>query len=177
MANEVWGAGGVMRSWPEQRAEDELQLQWEFLGFLRATAVNKVLGLGAEQASATPWPTSPCMSLLGVVKHLTAVERFWLSYVGGGLDVPLLWDSEDHNAEFRLSPADTPEAVVAAYQEEWVRSAEALDGLSADDLALREVGGSERTVRWLLAHVVQETARHVGHLDVLREFADGLVGE
>ncbi|SDM46643.1 DinB family protein [Allokutzneria albata] len=176
MANEVWGLDGVARSWPKDRAEDELRLQWEFLAFLRATAVNKVLGVSPEQAAATPWPASPLMSLLGVVKHLTAVERFWMSYVGGGMDVPLLWDSEDETAEFRLSPADTPEAVLAAYQEEWTRSEKALAGLSPDDLAVREVGG-DRTVRWVLAHVVQETARHVGHLDVLREFADGLVGE
>ncbi|WP_086828619.1 DinB family protein [Allokutzneria sp. NRRL B-24872] len=176
MANEVWGLDGVARSWPTELAEDELRLQWEFLGFLRATAVNKVVGVAPELAAATPWPTSPLMSLLGVVKHLTAVERFWMSRVGGGLDVPLLWDSEDECAEFRLSPADTPEAVLSAYQAEWVRSEEALAGLGPDDLALREVGG-DRTVRWVLAHVVQETARHVGHLDVLREFADGLVGE
>jgi len=53
----------------------------------------------------------------------------------------------------------------------------ALHGKAAGDAAARTVNGRDRTVRWLLAHVVQETARHVGHMDLLREMADGSRGE
>jgi uncharacterized damage-inducible protein DinB len=165
------------RVWPDQVATDELRLLREWLDFLRITAVNKLAGLTREQAAATPWPTSPHMSILGVLKHLTAVERFWISIVGGGSHLPMLWENDDVNAEWRLSEHDTPAAVTDAYRAEWVLSAKALDGKAADDLAARPVKEEQRTVRWILTHVVQETARHVGHMDVLREFADGSVGE
>lgn len=177
MANPASSVEPLDRSWPETLAEDELALQWEFLTFLRITAVNKVAGLSLADASATPLPSSPLMSALGVLKHLTAVERFWASIVGGGSELPPLWDGDDVHAEWRLGEADTVAAVVLAYREEWPRSAAALAGRGPGDPARREAGGQRHTVRWLLAHLVQETARHVGHLDVLREFADGEVGE
>jgi uncharacterized damage-inducible protein DinB len=170
-------AATVERSWPRGWAVDELALQREFLQFLRATAVNKVAGLEPAMARATPLETSPTMSLLGVIKHLTAVERFWISIVAGGRDLPMLWEPDDVHAEWRLTDRDSPASVVAAYQTEWVHSAEALADLPADAETRKLIGGERRTVRWIMAHVVQETARHVGHLDVLREMADGKVGE
>jgi len=169
--------GPLDRAWPEQLAHGELRLLREWLDFLRITAVNKLAGLTRTQAAATPWPTSPYMSILGVLKHLTAVERFWISIVGGGATLPMLWETDDVNAEWRLSEHDTPAAVTEAYRAEWTLSGRALDGRQADDLAARPVHDEQRTVRWILTHVVQETARHVGHLDVLRERADGSVGE
>lgn len=165
------------RRWPDRWADDELNLQWEFLNFLRTTAVNKIAGLEHAQAAMVPLPTSPFMSLTGVVKHLTAVERFWMSIVGGGSDLPPLWDDEDVNAEWRISADDTPAAVVAAYRAEWGRSEYALAGKPAGEAAKVAADGEERTVRWILSHVVQETARHVGHMDILRELADGARGE
>lgn len=167
----------VDRSWPDSVATDELRLHWDFLTFLRVTAVNKVAGLSREQAVATPLATSPMMSALGVLKHLTAVERWWLSIVGGEVDLPPLWASEDVHAEWRIGELEDPASVVAAYRAEWALSEQALAGLSATDRTRRRVANQEFTVRWVLAHVVQETARHVGHLDVLRELADGTVGE
>lgn len=165
------------RRWPETNAQDELRSQWEFLRFLRITAVQKVSGLNVELAAATPFPSSPYMSALGVIKHLTAVERWWISIIGGGLDVPMLWEKEDVNAEWRLGSADTPEAVLAAYQDEWPRSEDALAGMNPGEATRRGYGDQRYSVRWVLTHLIQETARHVGHLDVLREFADGKVGE
>jgi uncharacterized damage-inducible protein DinB len=167
----------VPRAWPESEAGDELRLLWGFLNFLRATAVNKAAGLSQEDAAAAPFPESPFMSVLGVLSHLTAVERWWASIVGGGRDLPELWESGDVNAEFRLAKEKTPAEVVEAYRAEWAISEESLAGMAAGDLAKREVENEPRTVRWILGHLVQETARHVGHLDVLREFADGQIGE
>ncbi|MBE8521973.1 DUF664 domain-containing protein [Amycolatopsis sp. H6(2020)] len=161
------------RRWPAPVAGDELRLQLDFLEFLRATAVNKLAGLPRSLAAATPLPASPRMSALGVVKHLTAVERWWLAIEAGGADLPSLWPGSP-DPSWDLTPDDTPESVVAAYKAEWARVEKALRGLGPDDRTRRR---SEFTVRWVLAHVVQETARHVGHLDVLRELADGEVGE
>jgi uncharacterized damage-inducible protein DinB len=169
-------AESLERHWPAQWADDELRLQWEFLTFLRITAVNKIAGLHPARAGATPLPTSPFLSLTGVVKHLTAVERFWLSIVGGGSDLPSLWE-DDVNAEWRLTERDTPATAVAAYRAEWAHAERALAGSAASDAAKVTVQGADRTVRWLLSHVIQETARHVGHMDILREMADGERGE
>ncbi|WP_420809085.1 DinB family protein [Amycolatopsis suaedae] len=146
------------------------------MNFLRRTAVNKVSGLTFEQAAGAPFPSSPEMNALGLIKHLTAVERWWLSIVGGGSDLPDLWgDASDHDHLFRLGKQVPPVEVVAAYREEWARSENALAGMQASDRVRHP--GEQKTVRWVLTHLIQETARHVGHLDVLREFADGEVGE
>ncbi|SFW81498.1 DinB family protein [Amycolatopsis australiensis] len=161
------------REWPGPLAGDEWRLQLDFLQFLRATAVNKLAGLSRELAVATPLPTSPRMSALGVVKHLTAVERWWLSIEAGGADLPSLWAGSP-DPSWDVAAEDTPASVVAAYKAEWARAEKSLRRLGPDDRTRRR---GEFTVRWVVAHVVQETARHVGHLDVLRELADGEVGE
>ncbi|WP_329047664.1 DinB family protein [Amycolatopsis sp. NBC_01488] len=161
------------RSWPTPLAGDELRLQLDFLQFLRATAVNKLAGLPEGLAAATPLPTSPRLSALGVVKHLTAVERWWLSIEAGGADLPSLWAGSP-DPSWDLAADDTPVSVVAAYKAEWARSEKSVQRLGPDDRTRRR---GEFTVRWVVAHVVQETARHVGHLDLLRELADGEVGE
>ncbi|GAA1352719.1 DinB family protein [Catellatospora bangladeshensis] len=162
--------------WPAAAAEDELRLLTDFLGFLRITAVSKVEGLDRERAAATPIPTSPVVSALGVLKHLTAVERWWLSIEAGGAELPSLWGA-DADASWQLHDEDTVESVVAEYRAEWELSAKALAGLAAGDRTRGDHDGRGRTVRWVLAHLVQETARHVGHLDLLRELADGAKGE
>ncbi|MFD1150249.1 DinB family protein [Saccharothrix hoggarensis] len=164
------------RLWPAAAAHDELRLMTEFLTFLRLTAVAKVEGLGWADASAAPIPTSPVVSALGVLRHLTAVERWWLSIEVGGVELPSLWGA-DADASWLLHEGDTVESVVDEYRAEWERSARALDGLGPDDRTRGDHAGNGRTVRWVLAHVVQETARHVGHLDLLRELADGAKGE
>jgi uncharacterized damage-inducible protein DinB len=161
----------VTRTWAEKHATDEAALAWEFLDFLRKTAVLKVDGLTRDQAVAAPISTSPTLTALGVLKHLTAVERYWLCIAGAGLDLPSLWKG-DPDPSWNLAADDTPASLMQAYQEEWT-NAEALKKLGPDAMA----ADGERTVRWILAHVAQETARHVGHLDLLRELADGQTGE
>ncbi|MEV6241404.1 DinB family protein [Lentzea sp. NPDC051838] len=161
----------IERTWPNSRATDESVLAWEFLDFLRNTAVMKVDGLTRDQAVAAPIATSPKLTALGVLKHLVAVERYWLGIAGAGLDLPSLWEGSP-DPSWDLTDDDTPESLIEAYQEEWAH-AEALKKHSPDDNAAND----KFTVRWILAHVAQETARHVGHLDLLRELADGQTGE
>ncbi|QFZ22435.1 DinB family protein [Saccharothrix syringae] len=164
------------RTWPAPDADDELRLLTEFLTFLRLTAVAKVEGLALADASRAPIPTSPVVTPLGVLRHLTAVERYWLSIEAGGADLPALW-GEDADASWRLRDDDTVESVVAEYRAEWARSAESLRGLRPGDRTRADLDGNGRTVRWVLTHLIQETGRHVGHLDLLRELADGEKGE
>jgi uncharacterized damage-inducible protein DinB len=161
----------VTRTWPANLATDEGVLAWEFLDFLRKTAVLKVDGLTRDQAAAAPIATSPKLTALGVLKHLVAVERYWLCIAGAGLELPSLWKG-DPDPSWDLADEDTPESLIQAYREEWV-NAEALKQRGPGDSAADE----KFTVRWILAHVALETARHVGHLDLLRELADGQTGE
>ena len=167
----------IDRQWPETYAKDEIKLQWEFLTFLRTTAVQKIAGLSSEQAAATPLATSPLMSLTGIVKHLTADERFWISRIGGGVDLPDLWDDPDPEIDFRITDADTPLSVVRAYRAEWELSQRAIKDMAPGDQTRGHSGRKDRTIRWVLTHLIQETARHVGHMDILRELVDGERGE
>ncbi|MFI6102061.1 DinB family protein [Lentzea sp. NPDC051213] len=161
----------MTRTWPTNLAKDEGVLAWEFLDFLRKTAVLKVDGLTRDQAAAAPIATSPKLTALGVLKHLVAVERYWLCIAGAGLDLPSLWEGSP-DPSWDLTEDDTPESLIEAYRAEWA-NAEALQKLDPDATA----ADGKRTVRWILAHVAQETARHAGHLDLLRELADGTTGE
>ncbi|XVV01892.1 DUF664 domain-containing protein [Actinosynnema sp. CA-248983] len=164
------------REWPPAAADDELRLLTDFLTFLRLTAVGKVEGLSRELATTAPIATSPVVTALGVIKHLIAVERYWLSIEAGGQDVPALW-GKDADASWLIEDHETVDSVLADYRAEWDRSAQAVDGLAPGDRTRGDHDGNGRTLRWVLAHLVQETGRHVGHLDFLRELADGEKGE
>lgn len=131
----------MTRTWPTNLAKDEGVLAWEFLDFLRKTAVMKVDGLTRDQAAAAPITTSPKLTALGVLKHLVAVERYWLCIAGAGLDLPSLWQG-DPDPSWDLTEDDTPESLIEAYRAEWA-NAEALKQRAPDDNAADD----ERTVR------------------------------
>jgi hypothetical protein len=153
---------------PERETLDSL------LDFLRATVVNKVAGLTDEQGFAAPVPPSR-LTPAGVVKHLTGVERFWFSIDFAGGDLPWPWTDDDPHGGFPLADGDTLASVVAGYLAECERSRAAVAGADLDDVARGE--GMAFTLRYALAHMVEETARHCGHLDLLREVTDGQTGE
>jgi hypothetical protein len=150
-----------------------MRLLQEFLLFVRITAVQKLAGLSRPLGAAAPLPTSPVVTAMGVVKHLTAVERYWISIIAGGSDLPKLWDA-DPESGWTFGDDETPSSVIADYQAEWALSDRALEGRSPDEPTAVP---DDKTIRWILVHVTQETARHVGHLDFLREMADGVKGE
>jgi hypothetical protein len=162
------------RAWPGPDV-DVPEAIMAFFEFLHTTCVNKVAGLSEEQARTAPVSTSSAVSPLGLIKHLTAVQRQHFQRHVGGSSLPLLWSHEDTTLDFRIGPEETIESVVAAFDAEWARSRETLAGADwgADVIAY------ERPVRVgrLVVDVLQETARHVGHLDVVRELIDGSTGE
>src|SRR5689334_8739003 len=162
------------RPWPD----DDLTLQQSVVGyfqFVHTTVVNKLDGLTEEQARATPLPASPVMNPLGLVKHLTAVQRQHIQRTIGGHDLPSLWRSDDHDYEFRIGSDETVAGVIAAYDAEWELSQQTL---AAADWSAFVTGyhGPIRIGRFV-ADVLQESARHLGHLDILRELIDGGKGE
>lgn len=150
------------RGTPDER---ELLLRW--LDFLRNAVLRKLEGLSDEQARWTP--DRSLISLLGIVNHLTHVEWRWID---GGMRGQQVARSE---AEFTPGPELTVTAAVAAYR----------DRAGATDAVVRSIPslaqpcrfGDDADLRWVLLHLINETARHAGHADATRELLDGTTGE
>ncbi len=115
-------------------------------------------------------------TLLGIVKHLAYVERGWFQNTFLGLDVLPAARNADDDAEFVIEDGDTVEGILAFYQQEIARSREIVAEADLDDHARRE-DRRDYTLRWIMVHMIEETARHVGHADILREQTDGAAGE
>lgn len=163
----------ITRTRPAEDADERGTLTG-LLDFLRATVELKLSGLTEEQAFARPVHPS-ALTPGGIVKHLTGVERFWFAIDFAGLDVEWPWSDEDPHGCFPIEPGDTVDGLLTAYRTECARSREITAAASLDDQARSE--GMEFTLRYAVAHLIEETARHLGHLDLLRESTDGLVGE
>ena len=141
---------------------------------LRDTIMCKLDGLDEEQVRQTHAPSS--LTLLGLIKHLTDVERTWFRERFAGEDPPNAdaWSAE---RSWRIEPDDTTASIVAAYRAECAASDRIVQAHGPDDIAARTPPHREGvTLRWILMHMVQETARHVGHADLLRESIDGATG-
>ncbi|WP_329002815.1 DinB family protein [Kribbella sp. NBC_00709] len=145
------------------------------LDFLRATVELKLTGLTEQQAFARPVEPS-ALTPAGIVKHLTAVERFWFAIDFAGLDLEWPWTEDDPHGGFPITPDDTVDSILTAYRAECARAREIVAAASLDDRA-RSPEGLNFTLRYAIAHIIEETARHLGHLDLLRESTDGEVGE
>jgi hypothetical protein len=139
----------------------------------RATVVNKVAGLSDAQAFTAAVPPSS-LTPATVVKHLAGTERFWFSIDFAALDVTWPWTDDDLHGNFRVEPGDTLATIVDGYIEECARSREAIVGADLDDPA--RGADMDFTLRFAMLHMIEETARHCGHLDLLREATDGVVG-
>ena len=157
---------------PFVAGEKEMLGAW--LDYHRATLLRKVEGLTDAQAKFSPVPSGT--SLFGLVTHLQDVERWWFARCVGGLDVTFPWSEEDPDADWRGPDGATLADVVAMYEKECARSREIYAAADLD--AVVDVGRhGDRSVRWIVTHMVEEIARHNGHADLLRELVDGSVGE
>jgi len=152
---------------PPATGPDEKDVLAGFLDYLRAAIVAKVEGVPDTQARAAGVPSGT--NLLGLVKHLTYVERHWL----------LGQSVADWKATFHLGPDDTAETIIAAYRHTTAEANEEIaswgDLTGAGPRPVKR-GGSASSRRWTLTHLIEETARHAGHADILRELIDGAIG-
>ncbi len=148
-----------------------------FLDWYRAVVERKVEGITLEEAKRVRTATG--MSALGIVRHLGWVERGWFRETFAGEDVESIDADGDNSAEFAIGSDDTVESVLAFYRAEVeearriVRDSPSLDALSARETSYR----ARVSLRWILMHMLEETARHAGHLDLIREAIDGRVGD
>jgi Protein of unknown function (DUF664) len=147
-----------------------------FLDWYRAVVEHKVEGLSGEDASRIMTPSG--LSPLGIVQHLGYVERSWFRKRLAGEPVEVLHQGDDNAVQFELDPGTSVESVVAVYRDECERSRAIVADTALDDLSVdaHPVFG-QVSLRWILVHMIEETARHVGHLDLMREQIDGRVGD
>ena len=144
-----------------------------FLDWQRSTVVLKARGLSDTDAATRLTPSLTTVS--GLIRHLADVERSWFREdFAGEKNVPAFWTEEDPEAVFRVTAADSLEAIIADYEAACAESRAVCAPASLDDLC---AGGDGQSLRWLYLHMIEETARHAGHIDILREQLDGMTGE
>ena len=145
---------------------DEVELYLRWLRYLRGAVLRKIDGLSEADARWTP--KGALISQLGIVNHLTQVEWRWID---GGIRGEQVSRSDQ---EFRPGPELTVAAAVTAYRE---RAAATDDVLRSTSLATPCAWGEDTDLRWVVLHLINETARHAGHADATRELLDGTTGE
>jgi uncharacterized damage-inducible protein DinB len=141
----------------------------DVLDTYRRLAVWKLAGLSHDDATKPMVPSGT--SLLGIVRHLAYVERWWFQAVLGQRDVEFPWTEDDPDADWRIADGETVDDVIALYEAECAISREVLDGLESLDTEYPR--GSARSI---VLHMIEEIARHVGQMDILRELVDGSTG-
>lgn len=144
-----------------------------WLDHYRASLLVKCAGLTEEQMAERACPPSP-MSLIGLVRHMTEMERAYVHRLADR-ELPLRYCNDDSpDGDFDDVAAHTVAEDLRTFTDHCVRSREILRGLSLDD----EFDGTRRfTVRWAYLYLSKEYARHLGHVDLLRERLDGATGE
>jgi uncharacterized damage-inducible protein DinB len=152
---------------PPRLAGGEAETLRALLQYQRDSLVRKVAGL--DEASARWSPVGSGTSLLWLVKHMTRAEITWVLSRFAGEDVSLPGD--------RPEPGETLEMVTAGYRQASHRVDEvAFAGSGLDELCRRPEADPPVSLRWVLMHLLEETARHAGHADILRELIDGRTG-
>lgn len=157
-------------------AASEKEMVTAFLDWQRATLLCKLDGLTDEQLRWRHQPSG--LTLLGLAKHLAVVETVWfrLRFAGeevANIPVPIDWD-----AYWRIEPGESTADILALRAGEVERSRAITAAANLDDVARKPPSHTPGlTLRWILLHMVEETARHNGHADLIREAIDGQTGE
>ncbi len=184
----------IIREKPPTNAS-EIVMLGAFLDYHRATLLQKMAGLSDSDLRRGPMTefkavtapelkAEPGITLLGLVKHLAYVERWWFQAVFGGREVFFPWSEADPDADWRVEPDETTAQIRQLYKEETVKSrqivADTLKEAGNETAAMKtwakNPGFEQFSLRWVIIHMIEETARHNGHADILREAIDGVTG-
>jgi uncharacterized damage-inducible protein DinB len=153
--------------------EDERSVLLGYLAYHRAVLARKVEGLSDADARR-PACRPSAITLLGLIRHMTDVERWWFRRVLLAEDIPALFEDE---AEWRLPADSTVDAALAAYWNEIEVIDRHLGVAGMDDRNEGEPDPGQHTLRRTIVHMIEEYARHCGHADLLREAIDGTTGD
>jgi uncharacterized damage-inducible protein DinB len=152
----------------------ELDTALGFLSFARESVLKKTEGLDDEQLRRVMVPTGT--SILGLVWHVTVSEQWWFGYhlIGRYDDDP---DEATWDFEMAVPAGRSSAEIIQGYRDAIADSDTILGGYhDPEALTARTVDGAPKSLRWVLAHMTSETARHAGHADILREQIDGVTG-
>lgn len=150
---------------PPSTGPDERDVLVGFLDYLRSSIAAKAEGVSEPEVRTPGVPSGT--NLLGLITHLTHVERF--TFLGEAVD--------DWPATFHAADDDTVEGVLAAYRRTVDETSELIAGTELEAAVRRPSSrGSAPSLRWALTHMIEETGRHAGHADILRELIDGSTG-
>lgn len=158
---------------------DERATATQQLSYARLTVHAKCVGLSQADAVRTPLETSPAMSIAGLVSHLRWSEAFWIDVVFlGGRNQ---WPGTDDDSELQMRRG-LEHPLTELLDEYATQAAHTDDIIATHDWDADAVGRDEDTgkpfaLRYIIAHLITETSRHNGHLDILRELADGVTGD
>ena len=167
-----------LRDEPSRSLGDPKEILLQQLRYYRATLLDKLDGLSPDQLNSSIVPSG--WSPLGLLKHLVFVERRWMQW---GFEAEQMADPRGDEAPNGKGWLVTPDDNVVDLAARWAAIATRTEAVTRDaQLTDRaKLGGrfssDPPTLGWILAHLLQEDARHVGHLDVVRELIDGSVGE
>jgi uncharacterized damage-inducible protein DinB len=152
----------------------ERELLEQHLEFCRQTIIYKVTGISKDNGIKRLGPTST--SVLGVLRHLTEVEYGWFQINFAGLSYTEGRYSEANpNGDFEILEPDTVESLLNDYKAACENSRKICKGKGLDEVASepRPRDDAKPSLRWIYLHMIDETARHAGHLDIYRELIDG----
>ena len=172
MGAVTWKAPDVERPEGPLTGPERPMLQ-AFLDWQRATLLYKCAGLTGEQLAVRTVPPSG-LSLLGLVRHMTKVERTWFRqrFAGEPVDNPF---GGDKAADFEGADSARAAADYARLTEEFKLADAAVANASLDDTFTHD--HEVMSLRLIYLHMIEEYARHLGHADLLREQIDGATGE
>ncbi|WP_194818261.1 DinB family protein [Nocardia sp. XZ_19_385] len=174
----TWKAPDIDRREPPLVGDERTQLQ-AYLDYHRDTLLWKCSGLSAEQLALRILPTSN-LTLLGLVRHMTEVERGWFRRTAAGKDVGYVHDYDnDVDADFNALEIADGARDYARFRDEIIKCDAAVKDLALDHTFPhpRPDRTEPYSLRWVYLHMIEEYARHNGHADLLREAIDGATGE
>ncbi|HEX6684785.1 MAG TPA: DinB family protein [Candidatus Limnocylindrales bacterium] len=172
----TWTAPSIERN-STLTVGDERAIMQSWLDFHRRTLLFKCSGLTADQLKLASAPPSN-LTLLGLVRHMTDVERWWFRIHSAGEPLePRYWRTgESRDGDFDEIAGADAQADLQTYLGEIKLADEAVAGVSLEHTFLHRKRRNELNVRWVYVHMIEEYARHNGHADLLRERIDGSTG-
>jgi len=171
MGRMPWNAPEVKRP-RRQLINDERHSLEHFLDLHRSTLLWKCQGLDGAQLARRTVPPSR-LSLLGLIRHMAEMERYWFQVSAACLaDLGGVYEEDSFNG----AVADRAEADFAIFDAECAASRKALKDKSLDALFSHPGQDFQLDIRFAYTHMLEEYARHNGHADLLREQIDGVVG-
>src|SRR5579872_5818772 len=164
---------------PSWSVTDPAELLAGQLDYYRAVILRKLEGLSDKDLRHSRLPSG--WTPLGLLKHLTHVERRWFRWGFMAEPVEDPWGPGGPGSDWHVAPDESSDQLIAAFLAEADRSRAIIAAARLQDRA-RTGGRFDRsyespTLGWIVIHMVQEYARHAGHLDIARELIDGVVGE